>query len=1494
MSQRTPNRPKKNPKLPMAFLVISALALALAIACASGGATTPVTVVALLPSTVTAGQPAQITVSVQKDLIPAQATLNIVFTSVDNRRPMLTHQDQVHGTKAITLRMPNEPGNYRVDISGLDQDGRTFSQQGWITAVETSFMILQTDRPTYRPGDKLRMRAIVLNRDLKPVQADVKFRVRDAEMASVHLEEVSTGPFGIADSQMPISNDPRTGDWTVDVFTGDLSDEVTVLVDNYALPRYQVTVLPDRERINGGSSAQGRVATDYTHGGPASGLLTLTPQYRKQGTDHWIKGVSSTVRTAGDTPYSYPAAEDWTGHIRIDAEFKENPLDEGRTSSAYHRVTPQFSRLLITPGGNTIRPGLPFSLAVSDPQWTEADSGLEPWKGTLTVSYTTETLTDHTILADQPLAPLNGTAHVTVDVPESAAALTILATDDAGNESLAHLAASHSTTGRYIQLIDSDPGIKDPGDEVQLNLHANHKPGTIHWQASSKGAVITSGLTHTDRIELTIDRRMSPKATILAYAITSNGEVLTAQTDLQVAPAFPLEAHLAVSPENPRPGDLATITVTTQGPALVSLAGADRATHVLAGRQLDMLDILNSLSVNTGTTWNAASMLQQHRKRHTHIPNPGSDQLLEASGITVISNSAPQGGRTIFSRNPDGAEPQDNWGARNIHLVTRLAKAPWALSPDPDDASSLNVAIVIAATATAAALILITLPMTKPAASTLRRVAFKNVRTTIITLVVTPIILLALLIIAAFIWASIYNNLIIEPAGGSIGGNIGGTGSFYPAQDQTSPQTPATAWSPPDQPTGPGEAAAPDRVRNNFPQTWLWDLEYTDALGSLSLERIVPDSITSWDIRTLAMSQEHGIGIAETSVTVLQPLYLKAHVPPKAIRNETIPLNVTAYNHTALPQDVRITISAPPEMELKGIREQTVHTPAGGNATALFHITPTVAGEFPLQIDARGATHSDAIQVRTTVRLEGIPREDSATGTAAAGREAHFQVTTPDRYVEDSLDLTLQVTGSRMAKSLKNIGNHLTIPQGCGEQNMSSVGPNAQILLYALQLDHPPKAVIDRATLLMRTGYQRQLNYQRKDGSFSAFGDSDAQGSEWLTAYTIKTFAQTAEHIHVDQDVMDNAAAWLAQRQERDGRIPLTGRTVHNTELVDGTTALTAYVAIALLEADYNRTATAAVRYLETQLDNTMNTYTRTTSTLALVMAGSGRAEKALDLMLAQAMPGPEGTLSWTADGRSVEPTAYAAMALHLAGRTEQAELATLNLVSHQDYLGGFRDTHATAVAIEALNLTNVSPIPQGETLVLTIQAGETAHTVKLDRSNWNQVQELQIDPDVKTLTATAHGRGRAVLTLSTKYRQLPQSKDVPTPISLTIETSAATVAEGNAFTINAAVTYRTGAPVNPGMITIEIEHPTSTAPTPESLQKLVEDNARIMRADDDNGRTAVYIDWMGPGETIEFTYQMNALAQVKGREASAQAYAYYRPDIRTGASVPALTVVSP
>jgi len=46
-------------------------------------------------------------------------------------------------------------------------------------------------------------------------------------------------------------------------------------------------------------------------------------------------------------------------------------------------------------------------------------------------------------------------------------------------------------------------------------------------------------------------------------------------------------------------------------------------------------------------------------------------------------------------------------------------------------------------------------------------------------------------------------------------------------------------------------------------------------------------------------------------------------------------------------------------------------------------------------------------------------------------------------------------------------------------------------------------ASVDDVALL---GYQRELTYQRSDGSFSAFGNSDPAGSIWLVVLVFLGF----------------------------------------------------------------------------------------------------------------------------------------------------------------------------------------------------------------------------------------------------------------------------------------------------------------------------------------------------------------------------------------------------
>ena len=91
---------------------------------------------------------------------------------------------------------------------------------------------------------------------------------------------------------------------------------------------------------------------------------------------------------------------------------------------------------------------------------------------------------------------------------------------------------------------------------------------------------------------------------------------------------------------------------------------------------------------------------------------------------------------------------------------------------------------------------------------------------------------------------------------------------------------------------GDFDASAPDglaevqRVRQFFPETWIWQDIYTSADGTAVVPVKAPDSITTWMLRAVGMSKEHGLGMGESSLRVFQPFFLTVDLPFSAIRGE--------------------------------------------------------------------------------------------------------------------------------------------------------------------------------------------------------------------------------------------------------------------------------------------------------------------------------------------------------------------------------------------------------------------------------------------------------------------------------------------------------------------------------------------------------------------------------------------------------------------------------
>ena len=176
--------------------------------------------------------------------------------------------------------------------------------------------------------------------------------------------------------------------------------------------------------------------------------------------------------------------------------------------------------------------------------------------------------------------------------------------------------------------------------------------------------------------------------------------------------------------------------------------------------------------------------------------------------------------------------------------------------------------------------------------------------------------------------------------------------------------------------------------------------------------------------------------------------------------------------------------------------------------------------------------------------------------------------------------------------------------------------PNVFIARYLKETGQLKPEVMAKAEMLMLTGYQRELTYRRTDGSFSAFGQRDKSGSLWLTAFVLKTFAQAN-----GPDLHRRGGAGRARAPGSAGsRRPMA----RSSRSASSTTrrcwaaslarrALTAYVAVALLEAGDTAAAGRAIGYLEGQLASITDPYALALTTYALGLAKSPRAAAARD-----------------------------------------------------------------------------------------------------------------------------------------------------------------------------------------------------------------------------------------------------------------------------------------
>lgn len=577
--------------------------------------------------------------------------------------------------------------------------------------------------------------------------------------------------------------------------------------------------------------------------------------------------------------------------------------------------------------------------------------------------------------------------------------------------------------------------------------------------------------------------------------------------------------------------------------------------------------------------------------------------------------------------------------------------------------------------------------------------------------------------------------------------------------------------------------------------------------------------------------------------------------------------------------------------ELMDEPAKTVSVASNDLGGADFDIRLTALGPVPLRVSARGADFADAVVKNILVEPEGVRREMVENLILSPGDDIEIPAAAPAIAVPGSQRTTVALSGSYLSQTIDGLEGLLRMPFGCGEQNMILFAPNVFVARYLRETGQSKPEIMAKAERLMMTGYQRELIYRRADGSFSAFGDSDASGSLWLTAFVLKTFAQADGLIYMDDAVLRDAARWILDHQKPDGSFAPVG-FLHHQELLgglQGNAALTAYVATALIESgkrlnapDDRVGAASAIAYLEKELDAMDDAYTLALSSYALALADSPRAAAAIARLMDMSRSDADG-LHWStplpetyygAGSADVETTGYALLALLETGDRVSASSAARWLVSQRNALGGFGSTQDTVVGLQALIRSAAEDRANADATVALTTPGGWSREVRIDAANADVTQIIET-PRGEPVRIEATGSGEVIAQLVSRFNIPEVAQPRVDAFSIEVDYDATDVAVDDRIAITAAVRFTPPVPASAGMVVVDIAIPTGFAPAAETVAALVKNRPNIKRREIAGRKVIFYIEDMKPNETVRLTFA--AIAQHPVR-AQPVASAYYTP----------------
>ena len=516
-----------------------------------------------------------------------------------------------------SFRLANVPGDGFLALARRSGDFAAISVGGWTVGREQGLTqgVVYTDRPIYRPGHEVKLKAIVRHKSADGLQIPddrtVRIVVNDSEGKPVLTKNAKLSDYGTVSTELKLPESAATGTYSIEVNRNGDAEYLQAVygsftVDEYRKPEYEVKVASASTRVLQASPQRITLEARYYYGEPVRAGTVQWHVYRAR----WYPPWSNDIDDEQDESGGWYLGEEWKtsksqlgadGKATLDLQPPMEAVDQlyrveaevmdssGRTvkgatsflaTAGPFYVSAEPSRYVFARGENAAlrvtttdydgnpAPNAPFTAEVSINRWHKQTGLLSGGRGTMSTQFVES-------LRGQTGPDGHGEVAFTPREPGSYS-VALRATAPGGRTVQGHTVFAVSGNGESwggeegaIKMVADKRSYK-PGDTARL-LVVTGAPGCWVWVSVESRQVRWDKWVHMKEaagtVEVPIQSKWVPDVFVSTYVVR-DGRFWRGTKMLSIPPADrTLAVKVTPAKREFRPGEPAQYDIEARDPA---------------------------------------------------------------------------------------------------------------------------------------------------------------------------------------------------------------------------------------------------------------------------------------------------------------------------------------------------------------------------------------------------------------------------------------------------------------------------------------------------------------------------------------------------------------------------------------------------------------------------------------------------------------------------------------------------------------------------------------------------------------------------------------------------------------------------------------------------------------------------------------------------------------------------------------------------------------